>query len=85
MRPLRLGIALLCALGFWLGGARTQASDAAFAAGFEGADASALRELLEGAPGRRDIWRAEPSLVILSPVLDYGAGNVMSGFSAMRW
>ena len=83
MRRLRF-VAFACAVGIWLAGARTTASDAAAAAGFEGADAAALREFLEGAPGRRDVWRAEPALVIISPVLDYSTNNVMSGYRASR-
>ena len=82
MRRLRISIALLCVLGIGVAGGRTHAGDAAAAAGFEGADASALREMLEGAPGRRAFWKTAPALIVLSPVLDYTNGDVLRGYQA---
>jgi hypothetical protein len=35
-------------------------------------DAAALRELLEGASGQREVWRVAPELVVLTSVMDYG-------------
>lgn len=52
------------------------------AAGFDGADAAALREMLEGSAGRREAWTAAPDLVVIAPTLDYSNGGVLSGFAA---
>ena len=45
-------------------------------------NAAAMRELLEGARGRREMWGSAPSLVIVSSVLDYTTGDLMNGYSA---
>ena len=54
------------------------------AAGFEGADAAALREMLEGPSGRREAWKTAPDLVVIAPVLDYNIGGVVSGYAAAK-
>jgi hypothetical protein len=41
-----------------------------------------VRELLEGVKGRREAWLSAPSLVIVTSVMDYTSGNLMSGYSA---
>ena len=45
-------------------------------------NAAALRELLEGVRGRREIWGSAPSLVIVTSVMDYTRGDLMNGYSA---
>jgi hypothetical protein len=82
MRKLPFGAALLSALGIWLMGSHPLASSADAAAGFEGADAAALREMLEGTDGRRETWKTQPDLVVIAPVLDYNMGGVVSGYAA---
>jgi hypothetical protein len=83
MRKL-LGVAFLSALGIWLMGSHPSARSAVAAAGFEGADASALREMLEGPDGRREAWKAAPDLVLVAPVLDYNIGGVANGYAAAK-
>ena len=84
MRKLRLSVALLSVIGVWLMGSHplARSADAATAAGFEGADAAALREMLEGTAGRREMWKAAPDLVVVEQVLDYNIGGVVSGYAA---
>jgi len=83
MRKLRIGVAFLSALGIWLTGSHPLARSAN-AAGFEGADAAALREMLEGTAGRRETWNAAPDLILVAPVLDYNPGGVASGYAAAK-
>lgn len=82
MRGLRLGVSILSAFGFWLMGSHPMARSADAVAGFEGADAAALREMLEGPSGRREAWKSEPDLVLVAPVLDYNIGGIVSGYAA---
>jgi len=82
MRKLPIGVALLSALGIWLMGSHPLARSADAAAGFDGADAAALREMLEGTAGRRETWTTAPDLIVLAPVLDYNIGGVVTGYSA---
>ena len=63
MRKLRLSVALLSVIGVWLMGSHPLARSAdAAAAGFEGADAAALREMLEGTAGRRERESEAPAI-----------------------
>jgi hypothetical protein len=78
-----VGVALLSAFGIWLMGSHPMARSADAAAGFEGADAAALREMLEGPSGRREAWTSVPDLVVIAPVLDYSAGGLASGYAAV--
>ena len=82
MRRLRLGVALLSVLGLWGMESRPLARGVDAAAGFEGADAAALREMLEGSAGRREAWTAAPDLIVIAPTLDYSNTGVVSGFAA---
>ena len=82
MRNVRIGVALLSAFGIWLMGSHPLARSADAAAGFEGADAAALREMLEGTSGRREAWKSAPDLVVIAPLLDYNTGGVVSGYAA---
>jgi len=84
MRRLRLGVALLSALGVWLMGSHPLARSTEAAAGFEAADAAALREMLEGPAGRRESWKAAPDLLIVAPVLDYNTAGITSGYTAVN-
>ena len=84
MRQLRPGLALLSALGIWLMGSQPLARSADAVAGFEGADAAALREMLEGTAGRREAWKTAPDLILVAPVLDYNTGGVVSGYAAAK-
>jgi hypothetical protein len=43
----------------------------------------AMREMLEGQRGRREMWTSAPSLVVISNVLDYAQGSMTSGFVAL--
>lgn len=47
-----------------------------------GADAPALRELVEDASGRRDRWATAPELVILSSVMAYEKDNASTAYVA---
>jgi len=81
MRNRLAPLALIGALMVCLAGVRTEArsdgrSDAA------ASNAAALRELLEGARGRREAWLSAPSLVIVTSVMDYSVGDLMNGYSA---
>ena len=74
-------LAVIGALVVCLAGVRTEArsddrNDAA------ASNAAALRELLEGAKGRREAWTTAPSLVIVTTVMDYTSGDLMTGYSA---
>jgi hypothetical protein len=74
-------IALVATLLVCLAGVRAEArsddrNDAA------ASNAAALRELLEGANGRREAWTAAPSLVIVTSVMDYTSGDLMNGYAA---
>jgi hypothetical protein len=82
MRKLRVGVALLSAFGIWLMGSHPMARSADAAGGFEGADAAALREMLEGPSGRREAWKSAPDLVVIAPVLDYNNSGIVSGYAA---
>ncbi len=84
MRKLRVSVALLSAFGIWLMGSHPLARSIDAAAGFEGADAAALREMLEGPAGRREAWKSAPDLVVIAPVLDYNIGGVVSGYAAAK-
>jgi hypothetical protein len=84
MRKLRVSAALLSVVGVWLMGSHPQALNADAAAGFAGADAAALREMLEGTAGRRETWKTAPELVVLAPVLDYDTGGIVSGYAAAK-
>ena len=84
VRQLRWAATFTCAISFWLSGISTQARSVDAAAGFEGADAEALREMLEGTSARRDLWNAAPSLVVLTSVLDYNQGDVLTGYAAAQ-
>jgi hypothetical protein len=80
MRSRLARFAVLGTLALSLATIRTEArnddrSDAA-------ANEAALRELLEGAKGRRESWKSAPALVIVSSVLDYAKGDLMGGFAA---
>ena len=55
---------------------RNAVSDAA------AADSAALRELLEGKKGRRESWQSTPSLVVITSVMNYEAGDLASGYAA---
>ncbi len=46
------------------------------------ADSAALRELLEGTKGRRESWQVVPALVVVTSVLDYSKGELMTGYAA---
>jgi len=83
MRKLRIGVALLSAFGIWLMGSHPMARSAD-AAGFEGADAAALREMLEGPSGRREAWKSAPDLIVIAPVLDYNTSGIVSGYPAAK-
>jgi len=81
MRNRLAPIGLIGALLLCLAGVRAEArgddrSDAA------ASNAAALRELLEGAKGRREAWLSAPSLVIVTSVMDYTSGDLMNGYSA---
>ena len=81
MRNRLAPIGLIGALLLCLAGVRAEArgddrSDAA------ASNAAALRELLEGAKGRREAWLSAPSLVIVTSVMDYTTGDLMNGYSA---
>lgn len=80
MRSRLARFAVLCTLALSLTTIRTEArgDDRADAA----ANEAALRELLEGAKGRREAWKSAPALVIVSSVLDYANGDLMGGFTA---
>jgi len=84
MQRLRLGVVLLSALGVWLMGSHPLARSTDNGAEFEGADAAALREMLEGTTGRREAWKASPDLIVVAPVLDYSSGEVSSGYAAVK-
>ena len=84
MRKLRFGVALLSAFGIWLMGSHPMARSADAVAGFEGADAAALREMLEGPSGRREAWKSAPDLVVIAPVLDYNSSGIVSGYLAAK-
>jgi Matrixin len=45
-------------------------------------DPIALQEMLEGTRGRRESWDTTPTLVLLTSVLDYEDGDLVSGFAA---
>ena len=66
--------AAICALG-----ATAQASYD----GWSTVDEMAMREMLEGQRGRREMWTSAPSLVVISNVLDYAQGGMTSGFVAL--
>jgi hypothetical protein len=81
MRNRLAPLVLIGALMVCLAGVRAEArnddrSDAA------ASNAAALRELLEGAKGRREAWLSAPSLVIVTSVMDYTSGDLMNGYSA---
>ena len=82
MRRLRLGVALLSVLALSAIESRPLARGVDAAAGFEGADAAALREMLEGSAGRREAWTAAPDLIVIAPTLEYTTNGVVSGFAA---
>jgi len=84
MQQLRIGAALLSVLGIWLMGSHPMARSADAAAGFEGADAVALREMLEGPSGRREAWKSAPDLIVIAPVLDYNTSGIVSGYAAAK-
>jgi hypothetical protein len=84
MRKLRVRAALLAMVGVWLLGSYPRALYADAAADFAGADAAALREMLEGTAGRREAWETAPDLVVLTSVLDYDNGGIASGYTAVR-
>lgn len=46
------------------------------------ADTAAIRELLEGTSGRREMWATVPELVILSSVMEYRATDMQNGYVA---
>ena len=81
MRNRLVPVALIGALMVSLAGVRAEArsGDRIDAAA---SNAAALRELLEGAKGRREAWGAAPSLVIVTSVMDYTSGDLMNGYSA---
>ncbi len=82
MRNRLASLALIGALLVCLAGVRAEArNDDRNAAATS--NAAALRELLEGAKGRREAWLAAPSLVIVTSVMDYASGDLMNGYSAM--
>ena len=69
MRNRLASLALIGALMVCLAGVRAEArsddrNDAA------ASNAAALRELLEGAKGRREVWLSAPSLVIVTSVME---------------
>jgi hypothetical protein len=81
MRNSLASLALIGALVVCVAGVRAEAriddrTDAA------ASNAAALRELLEGAKGRREAWLSAPSLVIVTSVMDYAGGDLMNGYSA---
>jgi hypothetical protein len=81
MRNRLPSLALIGALLVCLAGVRAEArsddrNDAA------ASNAAALRELLQGANGRREAWMAAPSLVIMTSVMDYTSGDLMNGYAA---
>jgi hypothetical protein len=81
MRNRLASLVLIGALLVCLAGVRAEArvddrSDAA------ASNAAAVRELLEGAKGRREAWLSAPSLVIVTSVMDYASGDLMNGYSA---
>jgi len=47
------------------------------------ADEMAMREMLEGKDGRREMWASAPALVVISSVLDYEQGAMSTGFAAL--
>jgi hypothetical protein len=78
MRTHKIGAVLGCALAAWL----ASAAPAAMSVSDRSADEAATRELLEGDRGRRESWTSAPTLVIVSSVLDYNAGDLSTGFVA---
>jgi hypothetical protein len=71
-----IGAILVCLAGIRAEARGDDRDDAA------ASNAAALRELLEGAKGRREAWAAAPSLVIVASVMDYANGDLMNGYSA---
>lgn len=71
-----VGVLLVCAAGI---GAEARSDDRNDAAA---SNAAALRELLEGASGRRETWASAPSLVIVTSTMDYANGDLIRGYSA---
>lgn len=45
-------------------------------------ETAALRELLEGTKGRREVWQSLPALVIVTSVMDYVEGDIKAGYAA---
>lgn len=78
MRTHKFGAVLGCVLAAWL----ASAAPAAMSVSDRSADEAAMRELLEGDRGRRESWTSAPTLVIVSSVLDYKAGDLSTGFVA---
>jgi len=81
MRHRLASLALIGALMVCVPGVRAEArsddrSDAA------ASNAAAMRELLEGASGRRETWASAPSLVIVTSTMDYASGDLIGGYSA---
>ena len=77
LAPLPLiGALVLCLLGVPVEARNDDRNDAA------AANAAALRELLEGAKGRREAWTSAPSLVIVTSVMDYSIGDLTNGYTA---
>jgi len=56
-----------------------RSADRAISASTE-ADAEAMRELLEGKSGRRETWVNVPALVVLTSVMEYRTGDMVSGY-----
>ena len=77
LAPLALIGALIVCLAGLRAEARSDDRDDATAS-----NAAALRELLEGAKGRREAWTTAPSLVIVTSVMDYATGDLMHGYRA---
>jgi hypothetical protein len=76
MRLRPLAAALFCALLVWGVGSRPEARSDDDAT----VHAAALKEMLEGAGGRRETWTTTPTLVVLASVMDYKTGDLATGF-----
>lgn len=72
--PLKVIIAT-CLAALCLAGVSTEARDDGALA-----DDQALREMLEGADGRRAEWASIPELVVLTSVMDFTGSDMTSGY-----
>lgn len=81
VRTWALRFVMTCAVVVCLIGTDTQARDEA-AAGWTAPDAAALREMLEGSAGRREVWRSAPELVILTSVMEFTGPDMTAGYAA---